>query len=111
MTIMRTSHKKQLVTGNGAINTTGAVLTAQATLKAITIHVGVAANTAENLVVTLDAADGAAYDTVLLTQAMAAVTDVALTDLGVPLYAGDALKVTWTNTDARTIGVRLCLEE
>ena len=42
---------------------------------------------------------------------MAGVTDVALTDLGIPLYIGDALKVTWTNTDARTIGVRLCLED
>ena len=111
MTVMRTSHKKQLVTGAGAINTTGAALTSQATLEAITIHVGVAANAVENLVVTVDAIDGAAYDTVLLTQAMAGVTDVALTDLGIPLYAGDALKVLWANTDGRTIGVRLCLED
>jgi hypothetical protein len=105
------SNYKILVTGGGAINTTSTALTSEATLEAITIHVGVAAGAVENLVVTVDAIDGSAYDTVILTQAMAGVTDVALTDLGIPLYAGDALKVTWTNTDSRTIGVRLCLED
>ena len=102
---------KLLVTGAAAINTTTTALTSQATLEAITIHVGVAPVSVENLIVTLDAVDGAAYDTVLLTQAMAGVTDVAVTDIGVPLFAGDALKVTWTNTDLRTVGVRLCLED
>jgi len=105
------SNYKILVTGTGAISTTSTPLTTEVTLEAITIHVGVAANAVENLVVTVDAIDGAAYDTVLLTQAMAGVTDVALTDLGIPLYAGDALKVVWANTDGRTIGVRLCLED
>jgi len=102
---------KLLVTGAGAISTTTTALTSEVELCAILIHVSAAPVTAENLVISLDAIDGAAYDTVLATVAMAGVTDLAVTDIGIPLHIGDALKVTWTNTDARTVGVRLCLED
>jgi hypothetical protein len=105
------SNYKLLVTGAAALNTTSSALTCEETLTAILIHVGVAPVTSENLVITLDSVDGAAYDTVLLTHDLVGVTDLAYTDIDLPLHVGDALKVTYTNTDTRTVGVRLVLED
>jgi hypothetical protein len=104
------AHGKLLVTGAAALNTTSDALTSTARLTAVLVHVSAAPVTSENLVVTLDSVDGAAYDTILVSQDLAAVTDLAYTDLNLPLVAGDALKVTYTNTDTRTVSVRLVLE-
>ena len=64
---------------------------------------------AEPLVVTLDSVDGSVYDTVLYSKDMAGITDIAFTDIDLTLVPGDALTVAYTNTDARTVGVRLML--
>lgn len=75
-------------------------------LEEVRIHVGVAAASAENLTVTIDAAAGAAYDTLIKTVAMAGVTDyVWIPDKKSLLKAGDQIDIAWTNTDARTWGL------
>jgi len=102
---------KLLVTGAGAISSTSTALTSEATLRGILIHVSAAPVTSESLVVSLDSIDGTAYDAVLLTQDLVGVTDLAFTGLDLPLHIGDALKVTYTNTDTRTVAVRLVLED
>ena len=75
-------------------------------LEEVRIHVGVAAASAENLTVTIDAAAGAAYDTLIKTIAMAGVENyVWAPDKTCLLKAGDQIDIAWTNTDARTWGL------
>lgn len=63
---------------------------------------------AGSLTLTVDAAAGAAFDTVLLTQDMTAVTDLHfLPELPIRLDKGDKLVVAWANASARTYGLEL----
>jgi hypothetical protein len=70
-----------------------------------------AAGGAGNLTVTLDANAGAAYDTLLYTKDMTAVTDLILPDsnLLLPRYfdKGDKIVVAWANGNARTYGIEV----
>lgn len=80
-------------------------------LEAVTLHLDVPGITAEDFTVTLDALDGPAYDTVLLSQNLSteAVTDLLWQPEGgsVLCEAGDAITVTWPNTENRTYGLRI----
>jgi hypothetical protein len=99
--------KQHTIHANGvAINDSTAVMTSTTYLDGMTVHFGVAPTTAENFVVTLDSASGAAYDTVLFRRdpATPATTDIYWAET-LKLVPGDALKTTYTNTDARVIGV------
>lgn len=79
-------------------------------LAAILVHLNTAPVTSEELVVGLDAAAGANFDTVIFTQDLIGVTDVAYTDIEFPLQPGDALRVTYANTDHRAIGISLLMD-
>ena len=70
-----------------------------------------AAGGAGDLTVTVDANQGAAYDTVLKTQDMTLVTDL-MYQPDTPFYldAGDKIKVAWANAGEATYGVTLVYE-
>lgn len=93
----------------GAIDFDTGPLTGPQTLSAILIKVDTAPTTSESLTVTLDSVDGSAYDVLLYSKDLSGLTGVANTDINLPLFDGDALKVAYTNTDQRTVGVRLVL--
>lgn len=72
-----------------------------------------APTSSENLTITLDASDGAAYDVVLHTVDPSAESATALSwtpDEDVWLAPGDALTVAYTNTDTKTWGLTVHLE-
>ena len=102
-------------TGLGPIAETFAV-PAGATYQVVSVslNLNLAPTTAENFTVTLDAYDGVLYDVVLYALDL---TTGATTDLvwqpNAPLYAcsGDAVDVTWANTDGRTWGLLVTLME
>ena len=97
-------------TGTGAIATSYAP-GAAFWLESVTLHLSAAPSTSEDLTITLNANDGAVYDTVLLTQDLSspAATDVVFVPAeGRRLFeSGDAIDVAWTNTDGRTFGLRI----
>ncbi len=100
---------KTAATGSGAIATSYAPGVAF-WLDAITIHLSAAPTTAGDLTVTLDAADGAAYDTVLfsLDPSEQSDTDVVyIPDQPLLCVSGDAIAVAYPNTDGRTYGLRI----
>lgn len=102
-------------TDTTAISETTTPLTRPAIFASLTLHLSAAPTTAGNFVVTLDSANGAAYDTVLysLDLASSSVTDLLLdkSDIDTPLMPGDAIRVTYANADARTYGLQVSLEE
>jgi hypothetical protein len=72
----------------------------------VRIHIGVAPTTPENFTITVDAARGAAYDTVILAKAMTSLTSyVYIPDLPLTFNVDDLLVCTYTNTDLRTLGI------
>ena len=100
---------KTAATGSGAIATSYAP-SAAFWLDAITVHLSAAPTTAGDLTVTLDAADGAAYDTVLfsLDPSEQSDTDVVyIPDQPLLCVSGDAIAVAYPNTDGRTYGLRI----
>ena len=102
-------------TGLGPIAETFAV-PAGATYQVVSVslNLNLAPTTAENFTVTLDAYDGINYDVVLyaLNLVAGATTDLVWQPTA-PLYAcsGDAIDVTWANTDGRTWGLLVTLME
>ncbi len=96
-------------TGAIAINTTTAIGTAFR-LSSVTVKFSSAPTTSENLVVSVDAADGSAYDATLYSvnpssPSLAYATYIPANDL--VFEAGDEIKVAYTNTDTRTYGLRI----
>ena len=97
---------KQYATGTGAVSTTLAP-NVNWKLEALKIHLS-AAGGAGNLTATSDNGQGAAYDTIHLTQDMTSVTDfVWQPDRPIEFAAGDELDIAWTNTNGRTYGLEL----
>ena len=76
-------------------------------ITSLNVTIGVASAAVENLVITLDSAAGAAYDKILMTQAMAGVTSIVseILTLPYPLAKGDEIVVTYANTDSRDVGL------
>lgn len=74
----------------------------------IRIHLS-AAGGAGTFTITLDSLTGPIYDTLLSSTAMATVTDIWLTNMGVYLAAGDALNFDWENVEQaeRTVGIEV----
>jgi len=100
---------KNVATGSGAISASTPAKTADWALESITIHLSAVPTTSENLTITLDATDGAEYDTVLMSIDLSAYSqqDVSYQpDATLNLVAGDVVTVAYTNTDAATYGVR-----
>jgi hypothetical protein len=93
-------------------NTTGAAAIAKTVTAAtawdlyeIRIHLS-AAGGEGNLTATMDAAAGAAYDVLLLTQDMTAQTDyVYHPEYPIHFAAGDELDIAWANAQTKTYGL------
>lgn len=96
----------------GAVSSVTDVFTSERRLLGVTAHFSAAPTTSEYLTVSLDSADGPEYDVVVykIDPSVAAATDLVYTDANLPLVIGDALRVTYANSDARTVGIRLVLE-
>jgi len=93
-------------TGSGAISHT-LTPTLGFQLEEIRIHLS-DVGTAGDLTVTLDALAGAAYDTILLTQDMSSVKDLAWQPTRPHSFVkGDAIKVAWANGSSRTYGMEI----
>ena len=100
---------KVAATGSGAITATSAAA-AVWELDHVSIHFDIAPAASEDLVISIDATDGAAYDTVLLrvdpsTGSLGDITYIPNKPL--TLASGDEITVSFTNTDGRTYGVRI----
>lgn len=98
--------KRHMIAVEGAaIADTFGPVTALTYLDALRVHVSAAPTTSEYLTLTLDAREGAVYDTVLyrIDLSAASTADVLWVET-VKLLPGDALRLTYTNTDGRTIG-------
>jgi hypothetical protein len=83
-------------------------------LKAMTTHVSAAPTTSENLTLTLISSHaGSAFDTVIYTIDLAAASTVddVNTNIDLPLVKGDALKLTYPNTDGGTLGIQVILTD
>ena len=97
-------------TGSAAIATSYAPAAAF-WLDNITLHLSSSGSTSENFTITLNANDGAAYDTLLysLDLSLASVTDLVYTPDNSPLLceAGDSIDISWANSEARTYGLRI----
>lgn len=95
---------------NAAINFTSDEIGADRTLKTLLVHVSAAYGAAENLVVTLDSYLGSDYDTALVTQDLNGLTDYTSADINVQLHKDDKLKVTFGNSESKTVSVQLIME-
>lgn len=100
-------------TGSAAIAATTAS-TKRFRLICVTCHLSAGPTTSEDFTVTLDALDGAAYDTVLrsVDLSLVAATDFVFVPDGDEIYeAGDQIAVAFANTDTATYGLRIVIEE
>jgi hypothetical protein len=76
-------------------------------LEEIRVHLS-AAGGAGNLTAKIDSGAGAAYDVVILTQDMAAVTDLVWTpDRPMDFTDTDELDIAWANASTRTYGLEI----
>lgn len=106
------TYKRTEQTGSGAINVSHAI-TENEKLISVAITFDVAPTTSENLTITLDDADGAAYDVTLQTidpSAHSATEILYYPDGDVILESGDAIVVAYANADARTWTVTVITE-
>lgn len=72
----------------------------------VRIHLGAASATSENIVVSLDAVDGAEYDVVFNAQDMNALTDyIWQPTRPYPCDKDDKINIAWLNTNAETYGL------
>lgn len=86
--------------------------TSKTLVHAIQVKISAAPVAADSMTFTLDAAAGAAYDSLLLTKLMTGVTSYAYYfSPPLPLDAGDEVDIAYANTDNRTVGVRICWEK
>ena len=78
----------------------------------VRVHLSAAGGASENLVVKSDDVSGSAYDTVYLTENMNTVADL-VDSLDTPSYfkEGDGLLITYTNTNTRTYGITITVED
>ena len=106
------SLNKTSATGTGAISASRAV-TGNERLTSVTLHFNVAPTTSQAFTIKLDAHDGEAYDTLLATvnPADESLTDyVYIPDGDLYLEDGDAIDLAFTNTDGKTYGVQITME-
>ena len=96
-------------TGALAISST-CTITDNSNLNWVSLKLSAAASTSENVTVTLDSANGAAYDVILVAfdpSTLGGTSFVWVPDYVVTLGKGDKIVVTYTNTDARTYGLQV----
>jgi hypothetical protein len=82
-------------------------------LIAITLHLSAAGTTSENFSVTLDAGEGSVYDTVQYQRdlSVGSITNLVV-EFGdnFEFEEEDHLDIAWTNTEARTYGLKIVYE-
>jgi hypothetical protein len=116
MAVVDTEMNKPTVTsatGSGAINTT-TTISDHFKLNSVTVHFDTAPTTSEDLTVTIDANDGAVYDTVLYSvdpSVGSSIDIVYLPEKDILLESGDEIKVAYPNTDTKTYGLRIVTEK
>ena len=77
-------------------------------IEEIRVHLGSASATSENITVTLDHAEGAAYDVVLKAQDMNAVVDfVWIPARPAIIPTGSEVDIAWANTNTETFGLEV----
>lgn len=105
--------RHRIRTDNLPLAYTSEAHTTQRMLKAVTMHWAAAPTTSENITVILDSEAGAEYDAVIYTLDASAdsTTDVLLTDINLPIMVGDAIRITWANTDHITLGIQIILSD
>lgn len=98
---------------SGAIAATLTARTGRSRLASITLALSVAGTTNEDFTVTLNDATGDTYDVVLHLQDLevGSVTDLVISFDDIWLVEGDAIDVAWPNTEDRTYGLVIILEE
>lgn len=90
-------------TGAAAMNLTLTV-DENIVIKSVALHLSAAGGATENFVAAVDSDAGAAYDTKLIVQDMAATTDIFDNEERY-IPAGDDIDFTYTNTNTRTWGL------
>lgn len=83
-------------------------------LISVTCNFNAAPTTSEDFIVTLNLNAGAAYDSVLYTRDPSSPSTKSIVWTPgdeIRLEPGDAIDVTYTNTDTRTYGVQITIEE
>lgn len=81
-------------------------------LHSVTVHVSATVIASEDLVISIDSIDGAAYDTVLATQDLTGLDDfVYFPSAPLPFKKGDIIKVEYPNTNTNTVGVQVSVLE
>jgi len=102
-------------TGAAAINIAfaGGVIGRPWCLHGVRVHLSAAGGAVEDLTITVDGGVTAAvYDTLLFTQAMAAVTDIVWTpDAPIHLEGRDVLDIAYANSNTRTYGVEIIFSQ
>jgi len=96
-------------TGAAALSTLTAVADTYR-LTSVSLHFSSAPTTSENVVISLDSIDGAAYDTVLYSvdPSASSATDIVYIPSGdLQFKAGDEILVAYSNTDTVTYGLRI----
>lgn len=108
-------YRKEWGTGDEAIayTTSSALSRAGAALICFRVHLD-AAGGAGDLTLTLDSANGSAYDVLYDTQEMTAVTDYIYeptNDNSIVLMPGDKISVAWANAGGKTYGYEAIYKE
>ena len=105
--------QKRTAQGTGAISATFDPRSqGGAALLAVLVSFNTAPSTSENMQVIYDSADGSDYDTVIVAEDPAAAPAVRnLVDKPLALARGDRIRVTYTNTDARTVSVTALFDD
>ena len=77
------------------------------------VAVKVSETPADSLTVTINSVTGAAYDVIVKTQDMSAITDsfVWVPDPGIYLRTGDSVDIAWDNSTTKTWGLTLTVED
>lgn len=104
---------KTSATGTGAITASHAV-TGNERVLSVTLHFNTAPTTSQSFTITLDANDGASYDTLLFSidPSASSITDLVwFPDGDLVCEDGDAIDLAYTNTDGRTYGVQITTED
>ena len=97
---------KEVATGAAAIATTVAPSGAWR-LDLVKVHLS-GAGGAGDLTITMDAIAGAAYDVVVLSQDMTAVTDLVwMPDNELIMTADDEIDIAWANAGGKTNGIEI----
>lgn len=97
----------QRATGAAAITSSFTFTSGPVLLDEVRCHLS-AAGGAGNMTITINRAAGAAYDLVIATQDMTAVTDYHLIpSRPIYLFAGDTLDVAWANAGTKTYGLEI----